>query len=542
MTPETINLLNRPYQQVVDDILTAMVGGVVNEEIFFDVAHDRYRLSKTAATPGPNLSPIRSVNGTVTVTTKGQVPLVTQHTFESGVDYLFSEGDNSIVWLPGGLKPDDESTFYVDYFRENANASSPLTDLNVGSVTRTLSEAIGREISIVYQQINQAYLAGFVDTATGLSLDLVVSILGVVRKGAEFAAGLVTFFRDPASGVGAITIPEDTELRTADGVTFVTADVGTLQAGQTRTDVPIRATEASKGPAGKVKAGEINTLEHPILGIARVTNFDPTFLGAKRESDNELRARAKAALQGISKGTLAALAGAVFDENASLDQVRDPNSPASLADPGTVLLLVSTEPERFLSLQDRVNEVRAAGVLTTLVARFVFFKPRLLITVSGLNAPAKTKLVDQIIAALQGYVDGLKAGEAAVGSQLVQAILSKVPQVKDRKALHFAEVIASRADVAKPGSDTLLDTLVNTVTATPSGDLAALRAAIADVLHPTFSERRIPDSSLVLGLTGGPATDLQIQNGEFKVTSIVNGEKWSLALDLAPTDIILVER
>ena len=533
MNANTINLLNRPFEQVTDDILTAMVGGVVNEPIFFDVAHVRYRLSQSAAA-------IRSINGTVTVITKGQVPLVTQHTFQSGVDFLFSDGDNSVVWVPGGLKPDDQSTFYVDYFRRNSTAFSPLTDLNVGSVTRTLSEAIGREIAIVYQQINEAYLAGFVDTATGLSLDLVVSILGVVRKGSEFAAGLVTFFRDPASGAGAITIPEGTEMRTATGVTFVTADVGTLQAGQARTDVPIRATDASKGPAGKVKAGEINTLEHPILGIARVTNFEGTFLGAKRESDAELRARAKAALQGLSKGTLAAIAGAVFDENASLEEVRDPNSPVSLADPGTVLLLVSTEPERFLSLQDRVNQVRAAGVLTTLVARFVFFKPRLLIKASGLNAPAKTRLVDQVIAALQAYIDTLKAGDAAKGAQLVQAILSAVPQIKDPKAIRFADVIISRGDVAKPGTDSLLDTLVNTVEGTPPGDLAALRAAIGDVLQPTFSERRIPDRSLVLGPTGQPATDLQIQNGEFQVTSVVGGDKWSLALDLAPTDIILV--
>ena len=534
MNADIINLLNRPYQQVVDDILTSMVGGVVNEQIFFDVSRDRYRLSQSAKA-------IRSINGTLTITLPSQVPLVTQHTFQSGIDYLFSEGDDSVVWLPGGLKPDDDSTFFVDYFRRVSTAVSPLTDFNVGSVTRTISEAIGREIAIVYQQINEAYLAGFVDTATGLSLDLVVSILGVVRKGGEFAAGLVTFFRDPASSAGAITIPEGTELSTAGGVTFVTADVGTLQVGQARTDVPIRATEASKGPAGKVKAGEITRIENPIAGIARVTNFDPTALGAGRESDDDLRLRAKAVLQGISKGTLAALARAIFDENAHLDQFRDPNSPASLADPGTVLLLVSTEPERFIGLQDRVNEVRAAGVLTTLVARYVFVKPRLQITVGGLNGPAKTKLAQQVIAAIQAYVDTLKPGDPAKAPQLVHAILSGIPQVKDAKNILFADVLTSRADVSKPGKDTLLDTLVNAVAATPPGDLAKLRVAIQDVLQPIFSERRIPDRTLVQGPTGQPATDQQIQNGQFQVTSVVKGEKFSIALDLAPTDIILVE-
>jgi uncharacterized phage protein gp47/JayE len=439
------------------------------------------------------------------------------------------------------LKPDDQSVFFVDYFRQDVTGFSPLTDLNVGSVTRTLSEAVGREIAIVYQQINEAYLAGFVDTATGLSLDLVVSILGVVRKGAEFAIGLVTFFRDPAAGAGTISIPQGTVLKTASGVTFETTDIGALQAGQARTDVPVRAGDSSKGPAGKVKAGEINTLEHPITGIARVTNFDATVLGKKPESDSQLRDRAKAALQGLGKGTIAALSRAVFDENAGLEEIRDPNSPASVAAPGTVTLLVDTEPQRFVSLQAQVNQVRAAGVLTTLVARYVFVKPRLIITVGGLNPAGKAKLVEQIIAALQAYFDGLKAGEPAVGQQLIHAIVSQVPQVKGEKAIRFADVLVSRADVAKPGAETLVNALIKAVAATPAGDSAALRVAIEDVLSPNFSEQKIPDRALLLGPTGKAATDLQIQSGQFQVSSIVDGAKWALVLDIEPADIALVE-
>src|SRR5262249_61609242 len=102
-----------------------------------------------------------------------------------------------------------ETTFYVDYALPPGDSPSPLTDINVGSVTRTLSEAIGREIATVYEQINRAYLAGYIDTAEGTSLDLVVSILGVTRKPKELAVGLATFFR--AAGVdGSITIPAGT--------------------------------------------------------------------------------------------------------------------------------------------------------------------------------------------------------------------------------------------------------------------------------------------------------------------------------------------
>src|SRR5207245_11627958 len=98
-----------------------------------------------------------------------------------------------VVGLPGGSHPDEDTTFFVDYFRPDSR--SPLTDLNVGSVTRTLAEAISRETTIVYQEVNEAYLGGFVDTAKGTALDLVVSILGLTRKTKAFAEGLVHLFR-----------------------------------------------------------------------------------------------------------------------------------------------------------------------------------------------------------------------------------------------------------------------------------------------------------------------------------------------------------
>jgi uncharacterized phage protein gp47/JayE len=532
----TVNLLSRPYQQIVDDILTAMVGGVVNEQIIFDVNRSHYPLSHRA-------TDIRSVNGEVTVPSTSATPQVNLHTFEVGIDFVFSAGDNSVAWLTGGTLPDDQSVFYVDYFRQDSTTVSPLTDLNIGSVTRTLSEAVGREIATVYQEINQAYLAGFVDTATGVSLDLVVSILGVVRRTKAFAVGLVTFFRDPASSAGSITIPQGTTMRTASGVIFETSDLATLQLGQVRIDVPVRAGDASKGSAGMVKAGEINTLEAPIAGLSRITNFDATVLGSNDETDDQLRERAKATLQGLGKGTIAALTRVVFDEVAKLNEIRDPNNPAALTSPGSVVLLVDTEPERFVSLQSSINETRAAGVLATVVARYVFFDPRMIVKIAaGMTEAGKVKLLDQIIAAIQTYVDGLKPGDPATGQKVVQAILRSVKGVKSATDIQFADVLVSRADVANPGSETLVDALLNAVSATPQGDTAALRVAIEDVLSPTFSERRIPDSTLLLGPTGQPATSQQIEAGQFQVISVVKGEKWSLALDMQPADILLMEQ
>jgi hypothetical protein len=531
VNPATATLIDRPYLEVVDDILTAITGGVVKEPIFFDVKEDLYALSRPA-------SGIRSITGTEKQ----------QHvTFQQDIDYLFSEGDNAVVWQPHGAHPDDETTFYVNYFVPNP--LSPLTDINVGSVTRTLSEAVGREIATVYQEINAAYLSGFIDTATGQSLDFVVSILNVVRKTKDFAVGLVTFFRDPGAGDGNITIQEGTQLSTAKGeAIFVTTELRTLQRGQSRIDVPIRADIPSRGPVGVVAPGAISTLQQAITGIAKVTNFDATVLGASDESDDDLRARAKAVLQGLDKATLAALARVVFEERAKLTEVWDPNgAPGKSSDPGTVVLLVQATPEQFQSLQSGVNETRAAGVLATVVAKYVFFKPRMVVTVaSGLTAAGKVKVVGEIIAAMQQYADGLSAGQPASGPDLIRAITSNVKEVSDKSSIRIVDVMAWRADIGNPGAQSFVDLLMQAIQSAPAGNNDALRAALTSVVDNAApgppSDRRIPDRSLVQGPSGQQATDQEIEAGTFQVSATVSGEAWTIALDSEPADILLVEK
>jgi len=526
---DTLNLIERPYQEIVDDILTAIVGGVVNEPILFDLKEDLYPLSQPA-------SDVRGITGT-------QNKL--HHTFQKTVDFLFSEGDNAVVWQPGGLKPDDETLFYVDYFRRDSR--SPLSDINVGSVTRTLSEANGREIATVYQQINQAYLSGFVDTAQGKALDLVVAILGVKRKTKEFAVGLVTFFRDPAVGDGNITIPAGIALSTDKGeATFTTTDSRTLQRGQVRIDVPVRAGDASKGGAGVVKAGAITKLSQPIVGIARVTNFEDTFLGAEDETDEQLRARAKAVLRGLGKATLAALAQVIFEERAKLTEVWDPNSPPSKqSDPGKVVLLIESEPERFPSLRAAVEETRAAGVQATLVARYVFVEVRVVVSSARpLTGDGKSKLVNQMIDAMQNYVDGLSSGDPATGEGFLKAIKEVkdvIPEGPGKPKI--VDVIARRSEIGQPSAETLVDALISEITTIPSGDEAALRAALTGVVTEAApaapTGRRIPDRGLVQGPGGQRATDTEIEAGQFKVVPPDNN--WFVVLDMEPADIVLRE-
>lgn len=536
MNPDTVNLIERPYQEIVDDILTALVGGVVNEPIFYDIKETFYPLSQPAAD-------VRGITGTRTI--KVNDVLTTTHiSFQKEVDFVFSEADNAIIWQAGAstAQPDDETIFHVDYFRPASDSRSPLSDINVGSVTRTLGEAIGREIATVYQQVNQAYLSGFIDTAQGQALDLVVSILGVTRKPKEFAVGLVTFFRDTAAGEGNISLPESIALSTEKGeATFVTTDLRTLQRGQARIDVPIRASDSSKGDAGVVKSGVISKLAQPITGIARVTNFEATLLGAEGESDQQLRLRARARLRGLGKATLAALANAIFEGRGKLLEVWDPNSAlAKQSKAGVVTLLIAAEPERFESLSAAVHETRAAGVQATLVAYYVFFKPHITTKIpSGLSGVGKEKIKVQIINALQQTVDNLSAGDSVTGDALLNAIKS-VPEAKNADT-KIVDVMAWRSDIGQPSATTLIDGLLDAIAT--SADDAARRAAITQVLTEatptTASAKRIPDRNLVQGASGQRATDAEIEKGLFNV--MPPDKNWFVVLDIEPADIDLRE-
>ncbi len=489
MNAETLDLLDRPFGEIVDDLLTAVVGGVVNEPLLFDERSLRYPLAE----------PATHIRGATGVFQKTHVQ------FQPEVDFVFSQADNALIWRDEGRKPDDESQFYVDYFRRFSD--SPLSDLNVGSVTRTLNEAIGREVAFIYQQMKAVYLSAFIDTATGKSLDLVVSIVGVTRKTKEFAEGLVTFFRDPSAGDGNIAIPEGTALVTTKGdARFITTQLRTLQRGQARINVPIRATEESVGEAGVVAAGLITVLEVPITGISRVTNFEPTELGEEDETDEELRARAKATVRSLGKATLAALKRVIAEQRATLVDVFEPNIEGKASPLGTVALFVNVSPGRLPGLRSEIEDTRAAGIRTDIVARYVYVTPRVALTLAeGLPAAGTLKVLDQIVAALTTTIEELEAGAPLTGIALLEAITS----VEHVLSAHIKDVVVRRVS---------LDQLP-AVTVEPARDL--LRSA--------------DDPSV-------PATDADFgEQPTFQILTSADGSpEWFFVLDIDPTADLVV--
>jgi uncharacterized phage protein gp47/JayE len=148
-----------------------------------------------------------------------------------------------------------------------------------------------------------------IDRATGSDLDeraaeIVPNI--IVRRGALHASGTVVFSRPGTTGT--ITIPLGTQIAASDAdgdIRFRTTSAGEIPAASSVSGaIDVIATEA--GIRGNVGAADIIKLITRIPGVTGVTNAAKYANGADRESDQNFRARLKAFVQAISRGTVTA--------------------------------------------------------------------------------------------------------------------------------------------------------------------------------------------------------------------------------------------
>src|SRR6478672_10300584 len=172
----------KQYQEIVQDILAQVVQGIAKEKQTFSNLQLKYELECRAE--NKPVKDIVKIDGFF----KGNT-----YTFQKEKDYRLN--NNHVEWFDNGEaeKPDDRSNFTVTYIFDDPPG---LTDINTGSVLRTFVESMSREIELLYEEMDQVYQAGFIDTATGPALDLVVSMLGIKRKSSTNANGLVTFWKD----------------------------------------------------------------------------------------------------------------------------------------------------------------------------------------------------------------------------------------------------------------------------------------------------------------------------------------------------------
>lgn len=337
----------QPFEQLAEDLVTALTGGIVREEHPFSTIEEKYTLTSGDIIPAS----LRVV---------GQRNEAFQR-FELGTDFVYK--DSAICWKPDGKRPDERSYFYASYYPSTAQRR--LTDRNPGSVVSTVSRAYGRVLAVTSRQMELIYRSGFVDTASGASLDHVAALLAIERKDARFASGEVLLKRTTPAPAD-IGIPAGTLVSTALGITFETTDKRTLRRGQLAVTAAIRAQQ--EGTSGGVDAGAITILNRPIFGIETVVNERNTVFAREKESDEELRRRIKATLERAGKATVDAIKYALIEEIAEITEnnIQVAEKPDA---PGLVEVRLGLDapatPELVQRIEESIFYARPAGVRVT---------------------------------------------------------------------------------------------------------------------------------------------------------------------------------
>jgi Baseplate J-like protein len=363
-----------PYAQFVQDLLTSLTGGVVREAFVYAFDEAPFRLSP----PGPIVPSslrvygqfggafvrfVRDTDFTLTVATDAQ-----RHADDYAIQWK-AQSDGSPA--AGATLPEEGTPFYVNYDHTGPSGASPLlSDRNPGSVIRLLAESFAREYAVVSRQLEAIYNAAFLDTSSGRDLDQLVALLGLVRRSHVFAVGSAIFTRATPAPAD-IFVPEGTKMSTREppAVVFETTADGTLKRGDLSIEVGIRAEVG--GATGAVAAGDVSVIHRPILGIESVSNPQATQLLGADESDDELRMRARRALETGGKATLGAMVGALSTlatvPGDTLPQVREKDiliQEDHTNRPGVVFVSVAAalSPEVAQQAVQLIEETRPAGV------------------------------------------------------------------------------------------------------------------------------------------------------------------------------------
>lgn len=175
---------------------------------------------------------------------------------------------------------------YADIIAEmNGRAKSVFgADVNLSeySPLGMFFKVVAFSMAVIWQLAEYVYYGAYKDTAEGYQLDGVAQYIGVKRKPASYAVGMVTF-----TGTEGTVIPLQFLVSTGTYI-FWTQQIATIPAGGT-VDVPIRAIEL--GNTSNVLANTITTIVNPLTGVTAVTNAAATTGGADVETDESLRAR-----------------------------------------------------------------------------------------------------------------------------------------------------------------------------------------------------------------------------------------------------------
>lgn len=443
----------RGYEEIVRDMLTTLTGGTVREVIPAPSAESLVVPQKLLRRPVRRVSHLA---GRIATGPAVDAPQVDYRFTAQDFEVIASNGTSgdldTIRFRPEGRRPAPGSWLEVNYYPVHTDPV-PLTDVNVGSVVRTLMETVAREMALVQQQLQRVYDSAFVDTAEAGALDRVVALVGVSRIRAGHPVVTVRFTRQPGTA-GQITIPASTALTDGDGNRYRTLTMLVMEPNETTGEVLC----AGDTP-GTPEVGEqtLDRLEVLIAGISSVTNPQPARRLATAEDDDILRRRARGALAGSVRGTMSALEFGLrsIDGVKDLTLLEEPNGV-----PGEVRITIAYReptPEIRAAVDRAILELRPAGIRVVLgdaARRRVGARAELTLAGTGVTATESAALVRAVQSGLSTLLDRTAPGGKVRRSQLTSVALSDA-RVVDARVVLLPEGSAEVEELQLAAGETL---------------------------------------------------------------------------------------
>lgn len=531
MTEPPDTFVPRPYADIVRDLLTTLTGGTVRETATVP-AGPVLVLNQLANRPIRRVShlqgeveierPVRDAQGNVVLDGNGdperETVAVPYRFTDTDFELVASGGDgaepDAIRFRPKGRKPPVGSTVTVNYYPAQT-VGLPITDLNVGSVSRTMLEAVGRELALTELSLEHVYRSAFLETAEGANLDKVVALVGVTRRPAGIAMVRVRFPRAPGS-TGRVTIPAGTVVADPEGNRFATVAPLVLEPGEPSREV-LAAGRSRSTPA--VAAGAIDRLEVLVAGVAPPSNAEAAAPAAAAETDDELRRRARGALAVAARGTLDALRFGILAVPGVKD-VTVVEFPHGVS--GEIRVDVAYEraddAEAEAAVRERIEDLRPAGVRVDPVpASSLALQVSVVLTLAGEGVPASAlgELEAGLQARVAAFVRSLPPGGTLRQAQVATVALAD-PRIVDA-SFEFttggppsSSVTAPEGRVLQPVEPFRFDVSTESGAAAP-GLTIRLDAAVPIHLEAgvTAAEAeqaiQLAASSFASGLAGGEA-------------------------------------
>lgn len=308
-----------------------------------------------------------------------------------------------------------------DTLQEIVDSGIGITNIGVGSVIRTITEAILSNVDETNYYLEYVYNSMSIDTATGSDLDRLVALFGIIRNRSSYAMGFVTFSTGDEPYQYDIEIPYGYEVSTRQNSSgqisvFNVEENGIiLKAGQKEIDVLVKAdTPGHRYLAAKT----LTVMGKSIVGIATVTNKDEINSGQDEETDEQLRKRAKEYVLSFGKCTKSAIETAIN----KVDGVSSSRVIDLYKGNGTIGIIVVPEmipmPESVATEVNKViDETKAAGIKVFVID----------LILKGIDIELSiSEEVDNIIVveAISNYVNSLEVGQTFLISQMERKILN----------------------------------------------------------------------------------------------------------------------